>query len=186
MKSIWRHIVAVALILALIVASLLILNKTSLYSHTHTKDTQGFAFLRPDFNADTWNPNETVEEEVQVTDFKPFNLRTLFTVVTALLLFVITVSLLTLGGHGFDRNAVVLLLSLGTLIFLASVGGFLVYGTKEIQGREVVISRVTAKQKFCRSIDFDLDNYLSGNLTEPERMCTEDFKTKTLDEIMGQ
>src|SRR3989344_8185750 len=154
-NQIWRYIVAITFVLVLIVASLLILNKTSLHTRTYTKDTQGFAFLRPDFNADTWNPNETVEEEVQITDFKPFNLRTLFTVATALLLFVITVSLLTLGRHGFGKNAVVLLLCLGTLIFLGSVGGFLVYGNKKIQGREVVISRVTAKQKLCRSIKFD-------------------------------
>ena len=184
MKVSTRYILATVIGLSLVVTSLAVLYKISLLSHTFTRTTEVFSFLNSDND-----PNRTVEERVRVTDFKPFNPTAIVVTAVAVLLFIITVALLTVGKDGFNRDAVVLLLSISVLIFTLSIGGFLVYGKKYREGREVVVGRITAEQQMCRSINFDLDRYLMYGPTKLEERCLNGgnhFLNKSLDEILSE
>ncbi len=150
-----RQLLAIAAILLLAGTSILALYRTSFSNHTFLRDTNCLNFLNPD------NPCKYVKEKVQVTNFKPFNHTVITAAAVSLAVFVIIIALLTIGGHGLSRDAVVLFMCLGILVLGLSVGGFLAYGNKERKGHELVIGGVTPAEQACvDSLKTDLNTLM--------------------------
>ena len=139
--------------------------KTSFKSHEEVVDTHCLNFL---------GDCKYISEKRKVTDFNPFNTTNLVMIPFLILVFIVSVVLLSLGEGNLNSAGRTVYISLGLLLFASVFVGLFLYGNSK-KGQYEVTGGITPEQNICKHVasNFDLDRAIINGFTPQENKCLE-------------